>query len=297
MTDERVSSPGAVVVTGASSGIGQACALHLDRMGFRVFASVRSERAGEMLRQRASDRLSVVQLDITDAATIAAAADQIAAAVGAAGLAGLVNNAGISVDGPLEFLPLAGLRKQFEVNVIGQIAVTQAFLPLLRRGHGRVVLMGSIAGNMIYPFIGPYSASKAALQALAAALRVELSPWSLPVSIVIAGTIATPHWEKSAHELEGIAGTLPREAQDLYGRAIAATRAYREKTGKAGSPPEVVAAAVAHALGARRPRTRYVVGRYATLMRFVGCLPEWMLDGFMVRAMRLPQRAAEESVT
>ena len=158
--------PDSIVITGASSGIGEACALYLDELGYRVFAGVRKPAAGEALKAKASKRLAPVILDVTDVASIDRAVETVKAAVGAAGLAGLVNNAGIGVGGPLEVVPLADLRKQFEVNVIGQVAVTQALLPLLRQGRGRIVNMGSIAGRATMPFMGPYSASKFALEAL-----------------------------------------------------------------------------------------------------------------------------------
>jgi NAD(P)-dependent dehydrogenase (short-subunit alcohol dehydrogenase family) len=151
--------------TGASSGIGAACALHLDRLGYLLFAGVRKKEDGDALKRQASERLRIVFIDVVDATSIAAAAETVEAAVAGAGLSGLVNNAGIAVAGPLEFLPVDDLRKQFEVNVIGPIAVTQAFLPLLRRGHGRIVNMGSIGGRWATPFAGPYSASKFALEA------------------------------------------------------------------------------------------------------------------------------------
>src|SRR6266568_4897165 len=166
-----MSTPGSVVVTGASTGIGEACALRLDRRGFRVFAGVRREVDGGALKQKASSRLTPILLDVTDASSIKSAAAAVVAALGEEGLSGLVNNAGIAIAGPLEFLPIDELRRQFEVNVIGQIAVTQAFLPLLRKGHGRIVNMGSIAGKSALPFTGPYCASKFALEALTDSLR------------------------------------------------------------------------------------------------------------------------------
>jgi NAD(P)-dependent dehydrogenase (short-subunit alcohol dehydrogenase family) len=293
VTTEMRPGGGAVFVTGASSGIGQACALHLDRLGLRVFASVLPGEDGAVLRQKASERLSVVELDVTEPTSVAAAAETIAAAVGADGLTGLVNNAGIGsgrASGPLEFLPLDTLRRQFEVNVIGQIAVTQAFLPLLRRGHGRIVMMSSMTSYLICPFTSPYAASKAALQSLAAALRVELRPWAIPVSIVLGGIIATPIWEKTVHELDETTGRLPREAHDLYGPAIAATREFVARVSRLASPPEVIAAAVGHALTAKRPRTCYVAGRAARLTRMVMrlALSDEMRDRIVVRTRGLP---------
>jgi NAD(P)-dependent dehydrogenase (short-subunit alcohol dehydrogenase family) len=158
MVDERNASKGAVVITGASTGIGMACAFHLDRLGFQVFAGIRKESDGRALKERSEGRIATLLIEVADSASVSAAADRVSRAVGNAGLSGLVNNAGIAVGGPLEFLPLSDLRRQFEVNVLGQIAVTQAFLPLLRLARGRIVNMGSIAGRAAVPFIGPYSA-------------------------------------------------------------------------------------------------------------------------------------------
>ena len=172
---KRTAAPGAVVITGASTGIGRATALHLDRLGYRVFAGVRQEADAESIRQRSSARLSPVFLDVTAAASIQAAATLVAAEVGETGLAGVVNNAGIGLGGPLEFFPIDELRRQFEINIVGPLAVTQAFLPLIRRGRGRIVLVGSISSRRASPIAGPYNASKFALEALADALRLELS--------------------------------------------------------------------------------------------------------------------------
>ena len=185
MGTQRATRTGAVVVTGASSGIGRACALHLAALGLQVFAGVRRAEDGAALQAASSARLTPMLLDVADETSIRAATDTITAAVGEAGLAGLVNNAGIGVAGPLEFLPLAEFRTQLEVNVTGQLAVTQALLPLLRQGRGRIVNMGSIGGRIAAPFVGPYSASKFALEALTDALRMELRPWGLHVAIVV----------------------------------------------------------------------------------------------------------------
>ena len=178
-----------VVITGASTGIGAACALHLDQWGWRVFAGVRKQGDAEALRAQGSARLTPVSLDVTDTVSISTAASAVAGAVGAAGLAGLVNNAGIVVPGPIELLPLSDLRRQLEINVVGQVAVTQAFLPLIRAGRGRIVNMGSIAGRMATPFTGAYGASKFALEALTDALRLELQPWGISVSIIEPGAV------------------------------------------------------------------------------------------------------------
>lgn len=292
MTRRRAAGLGPVVVTGASTGIGRACALRLDGLGARVFAGVRKRADGDALRREASGGLTPILLDVTDAASIAAAADAVKGAVGEAGLAGLVNNAGIVVAGPLEFLPITEIREQLEVNVIGQIAVTQAFLPLLRRARGRIVNIGSISGRSSVPFVGAYCASKFALEALTDALRLELAPWGIAVSIVEPGAVATPIWEKSSARASETTKALRPQARDLYGRALAAMREAAERMAKGAISTDRVAAAVVRALTAPRPKTRYLVGRDAKLQAaLTAVLPDRARDELVVRAMGLPRGA------
>ena len=182
----------AILVTGASTGIGEACALHLDRAGHRVFAGVRRPADGERLTKRASPRLLPVMLDVCDDSQIAEAAELIGGEVGTAGLWGLVNNAGIAIGGPVEFLALDQWRTQLEVNVIGQVAVTRAMLPLVRAATGRVVFIGSISGRLATPMMGPYCASKHAIEAIGSSLAEELRPFGMRVSVIEPGAIATP---------------------------------------------------------------------------------------------------------
>jgi NAD(P)-dependent dehydrogenase (short-subunit alcohol dehydrogenase family) len=277
-----MSTAGSVIITGASTGIGEACALRLDSRGFRVFAGVRREVDGGALKQKASDRLTPILLDVTDASSIKSAAATVAASIGEAGLSGLVNNAGIAVAGPLEFLPIDELRRQFEVNVIGQIAVTQAFLPLLREGHGRIINMGSIAGKSALPFTGPYCASKFALEALTDSLRMELLPWNIPVSIIEPAYVTTPIWQKSLREGERTTAMLPPSAHELYGHAIASMSNIvfniRKTALNNDVSADVVARAVEHALTAKKPRTRYLVGSAALLRVVLGILPDRTRD-------------------
>jgi NAD(P)-dependent dehydrogenase (short-subunit alcohol dehydrogenase family) len=183
--------PSTVVVTGTSTGIGRATALHLDRLGYRVFAGVRRAEDAVRLRSEGSERLAPVLLDVTDIGSIEAAAKTVSAEVGERGLAGLVNNAGIVTGGPLEFVPLDELRRQLEVNTVGPVAVIQHFLPLVRRGRGRVVFVSSIGGRFSQPIVGPYCASKFALEALADALRMEVAPSGIHVSLVEPGAVKT----------------------------------------------------------------------------------------------------------
>lgn len=274
---------GAVVVTGASSGIGRACALELDRLGFRVFAGYRSPADAASLRAAGSARLVPVRVDVADEASVREMAESVRAAVGDDGLAGLVNNAGVAVAAPLEFLPLDALRRQLEVNVVGQVAVTQALLPLLRIARGRIVTIGSVSGRFAAPFLGPYAASKHAMEALNDALRVELRPWGISVSIVEPGAIDTPIWRRSLDAAREMIDGFPPEAEALYGGPMGSLQGRVE--GLAGVPPGEVARVVVHALTARRPRPRYVVGRDAKVRLMVGRLPTRLRDWLVARAL------------
>lgn len=292
MTGRSGVTKGAVVITGASTGIGMACALHLDRLGFRVFAGIRKENDGNALIQGSEGRITPLHLEVTDSAAAFAAADHVAKAVGNAGLAGLVNNAGIAVGGPLEFLPLSEIRKQLEVNVLGQIAVTQAFLRLLRPARGRIVNMGSIAGRVASPFIGPYSASKYAFEAITDALRVELLPWGISVSILEPGDVATPIWKKSLAAAQRTLQGFPPQAVDLYGPALAAVTRAAEKAAAAGIDTYPVVRAVEHALTSGNPKTRYLVGRGVRLRAFLKkVLPDRLFDRLIIRYIGLPGSA------
>ncbi len=278
-----------VVITGASTGIGAACAWHLDSLGFTVFAGVRRIEDGEALKAKASVRLLPMLLDVTDAGSIERARQQVAALVGSAGLAGLVNNAGIAVVGPLEAVPIADLRRQFEVNVIGQIAVTQAFLPLLRQGRGRIVNMGSIAGRAAMPVMGPYSASKFALEALTDALRLEVQQWGIQVSIVEPGAIATPIWTKSGAKAEALETVTSEELKALYAGVIAGVRARVAEAAARAISPDAVSNAVVHALTASSPKTRYLVGRDAKVRALmIKLLPDRWSDRLMTWILNLP---------
>lgn len=277
----------AVVITGVSSGIGAACALALDRDGFRVFAGVRSEADGLRLQQQASGRLRPMILDVTDRASIQTAAQSVGHAVEAAGLAGLVNNAGIAIVGPLEILPIEELRRQFEVNVIGQIAVTQAMLPLLRAGRGRVVNMGSLNGVVAPPYFGPYAATKFAMEALTDSLRVELRKWEIAVSLIEPGSVKTPIWEKSQGKAEQLAVDVSAESYSLYQEDIAALRLAAQRLESTAMPVERVVAAVRHALCASRPKTRYPVGIESRLARAARLLPDRFRDRILMRGLGL----------
>jgi NAD(P)-dependent dehydrogenase (short-subunit alcohol dehydrogenase family) len=273
---------GTVVVTGASTGIGRATALRLARGGFTVLAGVRREEDGAALHD-ADARIEPVIVDVTDPAQVAALADR----VGPGPLAGLVNNAGIAVAGPLEGVPLNAFRRQYEVNVFGLLAVTQALLQPLRAGRGRIVNVGSIGGRLDTPFVGPYSSSKAAVRSLSAALRRELRPWRIAVALVEPGALDTPIWRKG----EDGADALPEHVRSLYARQLEALRAGVRKVASGAASPEAAAEAIEHALTARRPRAIYTVGRDARIQGALhAVLPARAFDALVQRAMGLPRR-------
>ena len=262
-----------VVITGASSGIGRRCALHLAEQGFQVFAGVRDARAGQELQELRCERLEPMFIDVTDQASIAAAVREL----GSRPLHGLINNAGTALLGPVEFLPVARIREQFEVNYFGQIAVTQAFLPLLRASGGRIVNMSSISGRLAFPFAAPYAGSKYALEAFSDALRRELRRWKISVSIIEPGNVKTAIWDKSFENSRAAQKEFPPAAWELYGEALMKSR--RGTSRMAG--PDAVSRAVEHALTASRPKHRYVVGRDARYYAMLSLLPDWLVDRFV----------------
>lgn len=258
-----------VVVTGASTGIGRASATRLVRAGWRVFGGVRNDADAESVR---ADGIEPVRLDVTSPTEIAAAAEVVGAE-----LDGLVENAGIAVAAPLELVPLDELRRQLEVNVVGQIAVLQALLPALRRARGRVVLMGSIGGRSALPFLGPYAASKHALEAFADVLRIELAPWEIAVSIVEPASVKTAIWTKGAEHADTLREAAEPEVAALYAERIERFRSVALARGP-GIDADVVAKAVEHALTSPRPKARYVVGRDAHLRAWIERLPTRLRD-------------------
>jgi len=270
------------LITGASTGIGRASALHLDSLGHTVFAGVRKDADAESI-EAAGERIVAVKLDVTEADSIAAAVETVAAAVGDAGLDGLVNNAGIAVGGPMESLPMDDFRWQMEVNFFGVLAMSQAFSPLLRLATGRLVHISSMAGKVVTPFFGPYCASKHAVEALADAQRRELAPWGMHVSVVEPGSVATEIWEKGREQFADIESKLSPEGNELYSPYIDALRRVIEDTASKGIPAIAVARKVEHALLAKRPKSRYPVGPDAKGGIWAA---KWLGDGFIDAAMR-----------
>jgi NAD(P)-dependent dehydrogenase (short-subunit alcohol dehydrogenase family) len=287
---------GAVVITGASTGIGWACALSLDTLNFRVFAGVRKDGDGEALGRTSSPRLTPVFIDVTDERSIAAAVKGVSREVEHAGLAGLVNNAGVAIPGPLEYLSLEELRRLLEINLVGQLAVTQAFLPLLRKAQGRVVNISSLAGKLTTPFNGAYSAAKHGIEAFSDALRMELSPWGIHVCVVEPGTIATAMPKKLLRDADAVLAALPAEGRERYGQAFETYVRTLADHAQSGSSPEVVSRAVVHALTAPKPRTRYPAGKPAgRMLALYRLLPDRLLDRVILRFLGLPRAFGVQS--
>lgn len=275
------------LVTGASTGIGRATTLRLDAAGWKVFAGVRKDADAKALAEAGSDRLVPLILDVTDAAQIATAVEQIGAATEGR-LDGLVNNAGIAVPGPLETLPLDDFRRQVDVNLTAQVAVTQAMLPLIRPARGRIVFIASIGGRIAFPLNGAYHAAKFGIEAVGDVFRQELRPWGISVSIVEPGSIDTPIWERGAQNAEEIEARAHPEQEALYGKAIAGFRKVVQDLADRGIPPEKVAEAISHALESGRPRTRYLVGLDAKVQaRLKVLIPDRVFDRIVARTMRL----------
>ncbi len=276
-----------VLITGASTGIGRATALHLDAAGWRVFAGVRKEADVESLRAAGSERLVPLLLDVTDAGQIDAAAERVAAEVGGTGLDGLVNNAGVSLPSPLETMPIEDFRQQVEVNLTAQVAVTQALLPQIRMARGRIVFISSIGGRIAFPFTGAYHAAKFGIEAVGDVFRRELHSAGISVSVVEPGSIATAIWDRGEQAADEIGARSPAR-EELYGKAIARYRKLIRNTADRGIPAEKVAAVIEHALAASRPRTRYLVGRDAKVQaRLKYFIPTRVFDRILIRVMGL----------
>lgn len=281
---------GTALVTGASTGIGRATALHLDSLGWTVLAGVRKQADAEALGAAGSARLRPLILDVTDPARIEAAVAAVAE-TGDGGLGALVNNAGYVVSGPLEFVDLDDLRRQFEVNLVAQVAVTQPLIPALRKAGGRIVFTGSIGGRVPLPFVAPYQASKAALANVAGSLRQELRRWDIKVVIVEPGAVTTPIWGKGKEEAGRLRDRLSPEARELYAGAMRAAEVIPDRQNAAGMPPEDVARLIERVLTARNPKPRYLIGREAKILwALYRLLPHTLLDRIVAKQMSQTRR-------
>ena len=250
----------AVLVTGASTGIGEAAALLLAEQGHLVFAGVRKSADGERLRAAGGDLLVPVHLDVTDQTTIDAAVDTVRRRSGTTRFAGLVNNAGVARGGPLEYLEIDVWREQLEINVLGQVAVTRAFLPLLREGCGRIVFIGSIGGRVSTSLMGPYGASKFALEGIAESLRHELHPFGIGVVLVEPGVVRSKIWDKGSETADELEASATPEMLERYRPHIDKMRSSIMANNSAGVDVTVPARVIGRALFAANPKPRYLVG-------------------------------------
>jgi len=284
------------LITGASTGIGEATALRLAGAGWTVLAGVRGDEAGERLVAKTpAGRIQPITLDVTNFEQIREAAARVSE-LGGGGesspgrLDALINNAGVGYGGPLELLHPDDLRKQFDVNVLGQVAVTQALLPALRAAHthrgtgGRIVFMSSVGGRVAMAFTAPYAASKHAVEALGDALRVELASSNVQVALIEPGSVATPIWDKARETGEQL--TVPPELQKEYGRVPEAIGKALQDTARRGVPADQVAQTIERALTSRRMKSRYVVGRDARAMIIARrLLPDHVFDRVAKRVL------------
>ena len=276
-----------VVITGASSGIGKAAALHLAALGWTVYGGVRKQEDADALEREATGDLVPVFLDVTNDTQILGSSGRIAQDVGERGLDGLVNNAGVSVYGPLEYLSVDQLRFQLEVNVIAQVAVTQAFLPLLRKATGRIVFVGSSAGRApSLPFFGPYTASKYALEAIAESLRLELLPFGMKVSMIEPGSVESAIWDKGLSEFDGQIEALPAEGRERYESPMRRGQKLAIDTQGRAIPAQKVAVKIEHALTATRPLNNYLVGADARARAYLEAqVPKPLRDAVVSRML------------
>lgn len=276
-----------VVVTGASSGIGQATAGRLMRAGYGVVATVQTEADAPPLVEALGDGAAVIRLDVRDDQAVAAMGKQVADVVGGGVVWGLVNNAGVAVPGPIEALRAADWRDQLEVNVVGAMGMVRALLPMLRQSRGRIVNVSSDSGYLATPLLGAYCASKFAMEGASDSLRRELQPHGVKVSLVEPGPMATPIWDKGfalADELLQKAGPT---VNDVYGHQMERGRQFARQCVDQALPPERAAAVIERALTARRPKARYTVGWAAWGQRLTTrWLPSGVIDRLVARAMR-----------
>ncbi|NJK81718.1 MAG: SDR family NAD(P)-dependent oxidoreductase [Chloroflexaceae bacterium] len=274
-------TPRTVVISGAARGIGRAAALHLDQLGWQVFAGVRQPDHAAALRAVASPRMVPVQCDLTDYASLHHAAAVVAQHLDGRGLDGLINNAGIVIPGPLEYLPLDDLHTQLAVGLVGQLALTQQMLPLLRPRRGRIINISSGSGRLVRPLLAAYSAAKFGLEALSDGLRLELAPSGIRVIVIQPGATATPAWAATIERLDAVLAALPDPGRRTYGAALRQLHAVLTATVPYTTPPEQVAATIAHALQTPYPRARYTVGRGAWRDVLLSYLPDRLRDRLM----------------
>ncbi len=280
-----MSDKGSIVITGASTGMGEHCALGLAERGYRVFAGVRKQEDGARLKAAAKGNLTPVIVDVVKEDQVRAAAREVEQALAGAPLTALWNNAGISVNAPLEFIALNDLRRQLDVNVIGQVAATQAFLPMIRKSKGRVLITGSIGGFFTTPMLTPYCMSKYAMEAMADGLRRELRPFGVHVVLLEPGGIQSKIWEKGIGESEQFIKNAPPEMMQVYGGLVGALRRVAPQMEKRSHPPQAVLDCVIHAIESPRPKTRYRMGANSTAQKVISLMPDRWQDALVGRML------------
>ena len=278
-----------VVITGASSGIGRAAVSRMVQSDWQVFATVRKMQDGDQLSSDFGRNVTPIILDVTDRKTISAAAERVTSLLQGSGLDGLVNVAGVGKVQPVEYMTEDALQEAFNINVFGQIAVTQAFLPLLRTARGRIVNISSIGAHIAIPFGSLINATKSAFGILSDTLRLELHPFGIHVAAIEPGAIKTPAVEKTLGDMEAVIRSLPAEGAAQYGTMLRTFIRSGYEREMNGSSPDVVANAIHHALTARQPRTRYRVGKHATLLATLATfVPDRLLDKIRFRLTGMP---------
>ncbi len=289
-----ICSKGNILITGTSSGIGEAGALHLAGLGFQVFAGVREQKAADNLHGKNIDNLTPVYLDITNEAMINNTYELIAERTGNNGLYGLINNASIAFGAPIECAPMEQITRLFEVDVFGPIRVIRKFLPLIRKAKGRIINIGSIAsGQLSFPFLSTLSAAKSALDSFSKTLRLELRPWSIPVSVVKPGNIDTALKQKIVDSTTDLFANFPLEEQKLYKPSITAYLDFRAKSEHHSISPDLVAKKLERILTVKKPRAVYIVGKEAFfayhLLRHFPAICEIILAKHI---MKLPKKGS-----
>jgi NAD(P)-dependent dehydrogenase (short-subunit alcohol dehydrogenase family) len=277
------------LITGASSGIGHASVVQMVQAGWAIFAAVRKAEDGEKLKSESPASVTPVIMDVRNRSSVFAAAEQVSSQLDGRGLDGLANIAGVGIAGPLEYTPPGDLQQIFDINVFGQTAVTQAFLPAIRRSRGRIVNITSVGAHIAIPFGGLLNASKGAFGLLSDTLRLELRPFGIHVCTVEPGAIKTPAVDKTLGNVESAIAKLPAQGAAEYGDMLRrfTRRAYAREM--SGSSPEVVARAVHHALTARHPRVRYRVGKHSRVLSALPeILPDSLLDLLRLKMLGLP---------
>jgi NAD(P)-dependent dehydrogenase (short-subunit alcohol dehydrogenase family) len=272
-----------IVITGTSTGIGKACALHLDKLGFKVYAGIRKQADGDSLKIDASDRLTPIVLDVTDAESIGAASSIIAKETDGE-VFGLINNAGIGRGGALEVTPVTEIRKLMEVNVIGLMAVTQAFIPMLRKGKGRIVNIGSTSSILAFPGASAYCASKFAVRAITDSLRLELKPLDISVILVAPGAVESEIWDKGKAYKKKLREMVKPEIAQLYAPLIKFGDKLNNELKKI--PAIEVAKAIAHALTIAKPKPYFLVGKDAKGAAKVAKFPKGLIDWILMKRIQ-----------